>query len=73
MRFPLITIRKLAEETGYTEGALKAKIARGDFAEGLHFIKSPDGRVQFKVEAYLKWVESSSTATAYSSRSTGTV
>lgn len=69
---PLITLPKLAVESGYTEDALRSKIARGEFAEGIHYIKSPDGRIHFIVEAYLKWVESSHTAKASKSRSTGT-
>ena len=73
MILPKITLQKLALESGYTEDALRSKIARGDFAEGIHFIKSPDGRIHFIVEAYLKWVESSHTAKASKSRSTGMV
>lgn len=61
MNLPKITLQKLAEESGYSEDALRSKIARGDFAEGIHYIKAPDGRIHFILEAYLKWVESSST------------
>lgn len=64
MNLPFITIQKLAAETGYSENALRAKIQRGEFAEGIHFIRSPDNRIQFNVEAYLKWVESVRTAKA---------
>lgn len=58
MNLPLVTIQKLAEESGYTVEALRAKILRGQFAEGIHYIKSPDGRIHFYVEAYLQWVQS---------------
>lgn len=54
----LVTLQKLAQETGYTEHALRSKIGRGEFAEGVHFIKGPDGRIHFRVEEYLKWVKS---------------
>jgi ubiquinone biosynthesis protein COQ9 len=54
----LVTIQKLAAESGYTEDAIRSKIARGEFAEGLHYIKSPDGRIHFYVEEYLKWLKS---------------
>ncbi|MFZ2542126.1 MAG: hypothetical protein WAW75_10205 [Gallionella sp.] len=70
---PLITLQKLAVESGYTEDALRSKIARGEFAEGIHYIKSPDGRIHFIVEEYLKWVESSHTGKVSKSRSTGMV
>lgn len=65
MKLPVITLTKLAEESGYSEVALRSKIARGDFAEGIHFIKSPDGRIHFVLEEYLKWVVSNSTAVAF--------
>jgi hypothetical protein len=35
MSLPIITLQKLAAESGYTEDALRSKIARGEFAEGL--------------------------------------
>lgn len=52
-----ITIQKLAEATGYSEKALRNKIMRGDFLQGIHYRKSPDGRIHFNLEAYEKWVE----------------
>jgi hypothetical protein len=61
---PIITLQKLSTETGYTEDALRSKIARGDFAEGIHYIKSPDGRIQFIIQEYLQWVESNRTEKA---------
>lgn len=64
MNLTKITLQKLAQESGYSEEALRSKIARGDFAEGKHYIKAPDGRIHFEVEEYLKWVESSSVAKA---------
>ncbi len=71
MNLPIITLQKLSEESGYTEDALRSKIARGDFAQGIHYIKSPDGGIHFIVEAYLKWVESNHTAKAFKSNSIG--
>ncbi len=52
-----VTTKKLAELTGYTEGAIKQKISRGQWPEGIMWKKSPDGRRQINVEAYKKWVE----------------
>jgi hypothetical protein len=72
MSLKYITAKKLAEESGYTEAALRAKVLRGEFAEGLHYRKSPDGRIQFNVEEYTKWVESQSIGVKSKSRSTGT-
>ncbi len=62
MKLPKVTLKKLAEESGYSEHALRSKIARGDFAQGKHYIKSPDGRIHFIVEEYLNWLESNHTA-----------
>jgi hypothetical protein len=73
MNLPKVTIDKLAEESGYTVAALRCKIQRGEFAQGIHFIKSPDGRIHFIVSEYLKWVESNSTEKVSKSRSAGTV
>lgn len=73
MNLPKITLQKLATESGYTEDALRSKIARGEFAEGIHYIKAPDGRIHFIVEAYLKWVESNHIGKASKLRSTGKV
>ena len=52
-----VTIKKLAELTGYTEDAIRAKRKRGDWRLNEHFIKSPDGRLQFKMEAIEQWIE----------------
>jgi hypothetical protein len=68
---PYVTLQKLAEETGYSVEALEAKIKRGQFAEGVHYIKAPDGRIHFSVEGYLEWL-SSRTERDTKSRSGGT-
>lgn len=52
-----ITIQKLAEVSGYTVAALRSKIARGEFLEGVHWKHAPDGRVHFNVKAYNEWVQ----------------
>jgi hypothetical protein len=69
---PYITLQKLSTESGYSEDALRSKIARYDFIEGIHYIKAPDGRIHFIVEAYLEWVESDHIAKGYKLRFTGT-
>jgi len=55
MKWVLLT--KLSELTGYSEPALRQKIVRGDLILGVHYIKSPDERIQINLEAYYKWVE----------------
>jgi len=57
--FPIlyVTIRKLAELTGYTPDAIESKIKRRQWVEGKHYILSPDGRVQFSIEAYNAWLQ----------------
>lgn len=52
----LITAKKLADLSGYTEGALRKKIHDGIFVQGVHFLKSPDGRIHFDLQEYEKWV-----------------
>jgi hypothetical protein len=54
MKWVLLT--KFAEETGYTEAAVRQKIQRGDFVKGVHWRHSPDKRVQINLEAYEQWV-----------------
>ena len=73
MCLPIITLQKLAYESGYSEDAIRSKIARCEFIEDKHYIKSPDGRVHFYVEEYLKWVESNRTAKASKLPFTGRV
>lgn len=43
--------------TGYTEKAVRRKIEDGVWVEGVHYRKSPDGRIQMDMEAYERWVE----------------
>jgi hypothetical protein len=69
---PYVTIKKLADESGYSVDAIEAKIKRGEFAEGIHFVKAPDGRIHFNTKAYIEWVESSHTVKVSNSRSGGT-
>ena len=54
--FKLITLKKLAELSGYSEGALHKKIHDCAFVEGVHYYRSPDGRIHFNIEEYEKWI-----------------
>lgn len=53
----LITLKKLAELSGYSGAALHKKIHDGVLLEGIHFYRSPDGRIHFDLEEYEKWVK----------------
>jgi|GEM_PF-1980526 len=44
-----------AVSSGYTEGALRQKMNRGQFIEGKHYRKAPDGRILMNVEACQNW------------------
>lgn len=52
-----ITLKRIAELTGYTEGALHKKIHDGVLVEGVHYYRSPDGRIHFDIKEYEKWVK----------------
>lgn len=52
-----VTISKFAQESGYTEEAVRAKIKAGVWLMDLVWKKAPDGRVLIDIEGYAKWVE----------------
>jgi len=52
-----LTIGKFAEQSGYTEDAIRAKIKTGVWLEGIVWKKAPDGRVLIDTEGYGTWVE----------------
>lgn len=52
------TLSKIAEETGYTEKALRNKIHTGVWELGHQWWYAPDGRIMVSIEAYNLWVES---------------
>lgn len=51
-----LTLKKFAEQTGYTQAAIRQKIQRGDWLLNIHYIKSPDGRIQINIKEYELWV-----------------
>jgi hypothetical protein len=53
-----LTIRRFAEETGYSEQAIRSKIKIGVWLEGQVWLKAPDGRVLMSAKGYNSWVES---------------
>ncbi|MDP1716755.1 MAG: excisionase family protein [Burkholderiales bacterium] len=52
-----VLINKLVQLTGYTDDAIRAKIKRGIWLCGTHWVKAPDGRILFNLEALNKWIE----------------
>ncbi|MBA4212884.1 MAG: excisionase [Hydrogenophaga sp.] len=52
-----VLLKKHAEITGYSVGALEQKIDSGAWIEGIQWRKSPDGKRQINIEEYEKWVE----------------
>lgn len=52
-----VLIPVFAAMTGYTEKAIRRKIADGIWLQGKHYKKAPDGRVTMNMQEYYKWVE----------------
>lgn len=56
MSLKYVLLKKMAIESGYTEKALRRKIEDGVFVQGVHYVKSPDGRIHMDVERFEEWV-----------------
>ena len=56
------TISAMALETGYSEKAIRHKIANGIWPDGIK-VQAPDGRILISVEGYNEWVENNRTKT----------
>lgn len=52
-----VLIKKLATDMGTTDDAIRAKIARGIWLKGIHWLKARDNRIYFNSEAIQKWIE----------------
>jgi predicted HNH restriction endonuclease len=50
------TIRKFAEESGYSQDAIRAKIKNGVWLQGIVWIRAPDQRILIDIEGYITWV-----------------
>ena len=53
-----VLINKVIDLIGYTDDAIRSKIAKGVWLNGIHWKKAPDGRLMFNLEAIQKWIES---------------
>ena len=51
-----LTIKKFAEESGYSPEAVRSKIARGDWLQDRVWTKAPDGRILIDTQGYEQWV-----------------
>ena len=52
-----VLIPVAVEITGYSKRAIEIKIARGQWREGMEWVKGPDGHRLISLEGYRKWVE----------------
>ena len=52
-----LTISKFANESGYSQNAIRSKIHDGIWREGREWKRAPDGRVLIDVDGYHRWVE----------------
>ena len=53
---PYVRITLAATITGYTEKAIRRKIADGVWREGAVWRKAPDGSILISIKGYTEWV-----------------
>jgi hypothetical protein len=63
-----VTISKFAQESGYTEDAIRAKISGGIWLKDIVWVKAPDGRILISIPGYELWVEGKQLAMIKSAR-----
>lgn len=51
-----VTIELASAKTGLTVPAIRAKIHKAEWAEGMHYVRR-DGRIYIDMEGYERWVE----------------
>ena len=61
---PYLTIDKFATLSGYTAGAIRAKVKEGVWVEGKEYIRAPDKRVLVSVGGFEAWAEKQNTKTS---------
>jgi hypothetical protein len=67
-----VTIPRFAELSGYTEEAVRAKIERGVWLEGVVWLRAPDNRILISIQGYDAWAEGQAFAPQATSRSRST-
>jgi hypothetical protein len=63
-----VTIKKFAEESGYIENAVRAKIQKQVWCEGDVWVLAPDGKKLIDKEGYEIWAESNHNTEAFELR-----
>lgn len=53
----LVKLTVFEQLTGYTPDATHAKIKKGEWREGVHFRRAPDGHILMDLRAYHAWAE----------------
>jgi hypothetical protein len=53
----LVQLDVFERATGYTPDAVQKKIQRGEWREGIHFRRAPDGRLLMDLRGYHAWAE----------------
>jgi hypothetical protein len=56
----LITIPRFCALTGYTDDAVRSKMAAGLWQEGIVWIKAPDNRILISIKGYEAWARGES-------------
>lgn len=51
-----VQLHRFCELTGYTEQAVRKKIAEGVWIEGHEYARAPDRHVLIDLEGYARWV-----------------
>jgi len=57
MTIKWVLIKIITDTIGYSDDAIRAKIKKGVWLNGIHWRKAPDGRIVFNLEAIQKWIE----------------
>lgn len=52
-----VTIKKFGELIGYSEGAVRSKIKRGEWLRDHMYRKGSDGRILMDIEAFNDWAD----------------
>ena len=52
-----VTVRKASEISGYSEDAIRSKIADGTWLEGQVWRRAPDNRILISKTGYDEWAE----------------
>jgi len=52
-----VTIKIFSNQSGYTEKAIRNKIAQGVWEENVHYYRAPDSRIFIKIKAVCDWIK----------------